>query len=148
MKPPFLIYVLTLLHLVLGLGALYGGWMLLTDPIGFGMHPEWLNGSPFHSYLLPGLVLFVLLGIFPLMVAKGLVQRRTLAIAYVFNFYRDRHWAWTYSLVVGLMLVGWITVQISLVPAFWMQPLFLAVALLILIFTLWPSVMQYYQKGK
>ncbi len=148
MRTPLLIYLLVALHLVLGIGALYGGWMLLTDPIGFGMKPEWLNGSPFNSYLLPGLFLFVVLGLFPLLVAKGLIQRRALPIAYVFNFYRDRHWAWTYSLVVGLVLIGWINVQIALVPYFWMQPLFLAVGLLVLILTLWPSVMRYYQKGK
>lgn len=148
MRSPYLIYLLVALHVVLGIGALYGGWMLLTDPIGFGMQPEWLSGSPFHSYLLPGLFLFVVLGLFPLLVAKGLVQRRALPIAYVFNIYRDRHWAWTYSLVVGLVLIGWITVQIALVPHFWMQPLFLSVGLLVLILTLWPSVMRYYQKGK
>lgn len=148
MKRPLLLYPLVLLHLLLGAGALYGGFMLLTNPINFGMRPEWLNGSPFNSYLIPGLFLFVFLGIVPLIVATGLVRRAAFPLIYAFNFYRDRHWAWTFSLLTGILLIGWINVQIALVPYFWMQPLFLAVGLLILILTLWPSVMRYFKKGK
>ncbi len=147
MKRPFLLYVLLLLHVVLAAGALYGGWKLLTDPIGFGMRPEWLDHSPFHSYTAPGIVLLLLLGIFPLIVARGLMQRSFLPFAYVFNIYRDRHWAWTYSLIVGLILIGWINVQIALVPYFWMQPLFLGWGLAIVVLTMWPSVMRFYQKN-
>ena len=71
MKRPFPLYMLLFLHVVLAAGALYGGWKLLTDPIGFGMRPEWLDHSPFHSYTGPGIVLLLLLGIFPLIVARG-----------------------------------------------------------------------------
>ncbi|MBL7804481.1 MAG: hypothetical protein JNL02_12140 [Saprospiraceae bacterium] len=147
MKRPPLLYVLALFHIVLGVGALYGGWMLLTDPIGFGMKPEWLDQSPFGSYTIPGLFLFFLLGVLPLMVATGLLRRQFFPLGYVLNIYRDRHWAWTFSLVIGLMLIGWITVQITLVPHFWMQPLFLGWGLGILILTLWPAVMRYFQKS-
>lgn len=148
MNRPFLLYFLVLLHFLLALGALYGGWMLLTDPLGFGMRPEWLDRSPFRSYTFPGLFLLVVLGVMPILVAVGLLRRTFFPWGYAFNIYRDRHWAWTFSLLTGLILVAWIAVQLAWVPYFWLQPVMLTWAWAILVVTLWPSVMRYFQKSR
>ncbi len=145
MSRPFPLYPLVILHKLLGLGALYGGWYLLYDPTGLGVRPEWLAQSPFRSYLLPGLFLLLVQGVFPLFVVAGLWWKPDWRRAGALNIYPGRHWAWTYSLYTGLVLIGWITVQIMWVPRFWLQPVFLVVGLLILILTLWPGVMRYFE---
>lgn len=144
MKRPFVLFPLLTLHVSLGLSALYGGWKLLTDAAGLGVNPEWLAGSPFKTFAVPGLVLFVLNGLFPLFIAWGLLLKPNWPAAGILNIYRDRHWSWTYSLFSGLVLLIWITVQLTMVPSFWLQPFFLGVGWLIVVFTLWPGVMQYY----
>lgn len=145
MNRPLVLYPLLLLHFLLGASALYGGWILMTAPHIFGVRLEWLDGSPFGSFFFPGFVLFVFNGLFPLFIAFGLLLKPTWRFANVFNIYHDRHWAWTYSLFSGIILIIWITVQLIMVPSFWLQPVFLATGLLILIFTLWPGVMRHYQ---
>ncbi len=144
MKRPLALYPLILTHLLLSVGALYGGWMLMTAPVGFGMKPEWLDASPFRSYFIPGLVLFVCLGLFPLLVISGLLLQPSWLWPNVLNIYRDRHWAWAYSLYLGIILIGWIAVQITFVPYFWLQPVMLVFSMLILTLTLLPGVAQHY----
>lgn len=146
MKRPFVVYLLVAIHILLSVGAFYGGWMLLFDPAGLGVRTEWLTGSPFDSFVVPGLVLLVFNGVFPLLIAWGLMARPVWRAVGAFNIYTNRHWAWTYSLFSGIILIIWITVQLTMVPSFWLQPAYLAVGLSILICTLWPAVMRYFEK--
>ena len=55
-----------LLLLLNGIGALYGGYQLITDPTGSKMQIplSFLENSPFNDYLIPGIVLFIVNGIF------------------------------------------------------------------------------------
>jgi hypothetical protein len=66
------------LLLVLGLGALAGGFALVSAPDGSGMgfDVELLAGSPFADYLVPGLVLGGLFGVGSI-TAAGLGLRRS-----------------------------------------------------------------------
>lgn len=148
MKRPALLYPLLFLHLLFGFGALYGGVMLVADPVGFGMNPHWLDGSPFRSYFIPGLYLFVVNGLFPLIIFWGLVTKTRKRGLQFLNIYDNRHWAWTCSLYSGILLIGWINVQILFVPFFYLQPVFLAVGLLIVILTLMPGVMTYFERSE
>lgn len=146
MKRPLTLFPLYVLHMLLATGAVYGGWSLMTNPYEFGMQAEWLSETPFHSFFLPGFILFIFNGIFPLFILWGLLFKPVWPAADIFNIYRDRHWAWTYSLFSGIILIIWITVQLTMVPAFWLQPVCLFAGVLILVLTLWPGTMQYYQK--
>lgn len=148
MNRPLVLFPLILLHLLLGTGALYGGWVLMTDPAVFGVKPEWLAGSPFNSYFFPGLILFLFNGVFPLFVCVGLLLKPNWPAANVLNIYSDRHWAWTYSLFSGIILIIWITMQLTMMPSYWLQPAFLGVGVLMLIFTLWPATMRHYQRSE
>ncbi|MDX1568565.1 MAG: hypothetical protein R3223_12235 [Longimicrobiales bacterium] len=122
-----------LLGLVLfqGLSGLAGGFGLLADPSGTSMRIplEWLGGSPFQSYLIPGIVLFAVLGLFPLVVAYGVGRRRA--------------WAWAGSLAVGLTLIGFLAVEV-LVVGFHLQPplqpIYALVAVGIVLLAMAPSV--------
>lgn len=87
----------TLLGLLgtLGVRAIVGGGQFLLAPSGswIGASTDVLTPTPVDTFLLPGLFLFVALGVVPLTVAYGL--------------YRDRRWAWRGSLVVAIVLAGW-----------------------------------------
>lgn len=100
---PALGYLLLGLLLVQGVSGIAGGSGLTSDPTGrtLGLDPMWLEGSPFGSYRVPGLVLLTLLGVGPLLTAWGVVRRLP--------------WSWAASLLIGLALVGWIVVQVLLI---------------------------------
>jgi hypothetical protein len=88
---------------VLGLTAFFGGGSMLLDPTGASLELplEWLEGTPFVDYLIPGLVLFGLFGLGSFVVAYGLLRRST--------------WTAYGAAGLGLALVGWIVTQIALI---------------------------------
>ncbi|WP_146904591.1 hypothetical protein [Adhaeribacter aerolatus] len=137
MSRPAELYLLYFLLLVLSLNALVGGGALILKPQGslMGLKPDWLQNTPFKSYLIPGLLLFVF---------NGLLLKPTWPWANVFNIFTDKYWAWTYSLLTGIILITWITVQEILIQYFWLQTVFIVMGLLIIICTLLPRVQKYY----
>ncbi len=135
MNRPFLLYLLLIPHLFLGISASAGGGLMLLKPDGslLGMDPEWLHGSPFNNYFLPGLILFTTVGLFPLFTAVGLLLKPAWGWANALNIYTDRHWAWAYSLYAGIIVITWITVQLIMTHYFWLQPIMIFTGLHILI---------------
>jgi len=94
------------LEIFLGIGALFGGGAFILAPDGhlLGMPTTLLAGSPFPSYLVPGIVLFTFLGIGPLLAAAITVRRRALApIA---------------AVAVGVTLIGWVCVEMVVLAGF------------------------------
>lgn len=75
--------LLILLHLLLGIGAVFGGVVLVIDPSGelINMPITLLENSPFDSFLIPGIILFVVLGVLPLIVSFALATKRQFIIA-------------------------------------------------------------------
>lgn len=105
------------LHVLLGIGALFGGGGMIIDPTGafIQMPISLLNETPFTSFLIPGIILFVILGILPLITAFGLITKRTWRLAETLNVFPNHHWSWSYSLYIGFLLIGWITIQMYLI---------------------------------
>ncbi len=97
------LYTLMLLMGFQALSGLAGGFGLISDPTGtaLGIPHNWLAGSPFGDYLIPGIILFAVLGIFPAIVFVGLL--------------RQSSWAYWASLAVGAGLVIWIAVEIMVI---------------------------------
>ena len=99
------------LEIFLGVGALFGGIQFILAPDGhlLGVPLRMLAGTPFHSFLVPGLLLFTFVGVGP-MVAAAITARRG-AIGPLA------------ALAVGLTLMGWITVEMvifaGLTSLFW-----------------------------
>jgi len=137
------IILLCSLHLFLGINGLAGGILLIIKPEGslLGMNVDWLNRSPFESYLIPGILLAFFLGVIPLVTFFGLIIKKNWRFANLFNIYRNRYWAWSFSLYTGIIAITWITVQLILTQYFWIQPVIIFIGLLILILTLVPEVM-------
>ena len=86
------------LEVLLSLGALGGGLVLMIAPSGeiMPLPVSALAGSPFDTYLMPGLILFGVLGLGPL-VAAGLPLAPTSARA----GRRLRRWSWSAHLGRG-----------------------------------------------
>ncbi len=95
----------TLLALLLfnGLSALFGGSVLVVAPDGsiLGMPLSLLAGTPFTDFLVPGLILFIVLGL-------GSCIGWWLAV-------RRSHYAVRWVQVVGLGTVIWIVTQMIMV---------------------------------
>jgi hypothetical protein len=87
------------LETLLGVGALFGGGALILAPDGhlLGMPTKLLAGSPFTSFLVPGIVLFTAVGLAPLLAAVITVRRQAFAPLA--------------AVAVGLTLVGWVSVE-------------------------------------
>jgi len=83
--------------LMVGVGAVFGGWGLLSDAEGLGAESEWLDGSPFPDYRIPGLVLLVVIG-------GGMLLTAVLALA------RSR-FTGVAALVMGVILLIWGVVE-------------------------------------
>ena len=120
----------------------------MTVPSGklLGMEPEWLQGSPFHSYFLPGLLLFLFNGLLPLTAVAGLVTNSRIKWPGMLNLYPNRQWAWAWSVYSGIVAITWITLQLVMTSYFWIQPIIIFTGLLILVTALVPSTMKYYEK--
>ena len=91
------------LEIFLGVGAIGGGAALMLGPRGeiIPLPISALAGTPFGSYLVPGLILFTVLGVGPLGAAALAWRRHPIAPSL--------------ALGVGLALLIWIAVQIALI---------------------------------
>lgn len=131
--PPITARLLQAALAFLGLSAVGGGLALLADPTGelIGLPTSILAGTPFSSYVVPGLLLLVLLGVPPLAVTYGLVV--------------ERRFAWVGSVVAGLVTIVWIVVQVALVGyVSRLQPFYLGVGLVVVTLALTSDVRAFY----
>ncbi|MFB6147070.1 MAG: hypothetical protein ABEJ08_05225 [Halobacteriaceae archaeon] len=119
---------------LLGVSGLAGGAQFVIAPSGrlVGLATTELSGSPFGDFLVPGLILFTVLGVFPLVTLYGLL--------------RGRRWAWPATLVVGVAFAVWVIVE-GLVIGFGerLQYPHLAQAVVIVALALTPSVRAQYR---
>jgi hypothetical protein len=120
MKKSASTYLLILLLLILALSAIAAGLSFIIDPSGatVGMEVSMLRHSPFPDFIIPGMFLLVLFGLFPLVILFGLFRKNNIELLDALNIYRHRHWAWTFSYFIGLLLVVWINVQLYFLKEF------------------------------
>ena len=87
-----------------GVLAIPVGLMFIGDPTGasIGLPPGWIEGTPFGSYLIPGLYLLLMNGV-GMLVLAGLILLR--------------HWSapWL-TAILGVGLIVWILVQLVVMP--------------------------------
>ena len=102
-----------------GLSGLLGGYMLINDPAGnsLNMKIEWLKETPFQNYLIPGIVLFLVVGI-----------GNTVGIWLTF---REKNKRSQIGLIFGLILMFWIISQVLWIGyKDFLQPLYFTAGLL------------------
>jgi hypothetical protein len=87
----------------LSIGALGGGLVLMLAPRGeiMPLPLSALAGSPFDTYFVPGLILFSVIGVGPLVAAVLTWMRHPLAPVC--------------ALVVGIALTGWVAAEVAII---------------------------------
>ncbi len=134
-KKTFSIYLLIIFVLLEGISGLYGGIALIIDPSGgqIGLPSTWLEGSPFKDYLIPGIILLTVLGVFPLITTMGLINGTRKALIS--------------SRLIGYALVIWIAVEILIIgyqPDPPLQLIYGIEGIIILLLSYSTSVTNYY----
>lgn len=96
----------SILLLINGIGALWGGANLLSDTSGksMGWSLEMLAHTPFSNYFIPGLILFIANGLFSLFV-------------FLLLLLGNRKYS-LFVLAQGAILMGWILIQVLMLRAF------------------------------
>jgi hypothetical protein len=91
------------LEVVLSIGALGGGLILMLAPRGeiLPLPLSALAGSPFDTYFVPGLILFSVIGLGPLVAARLAWMRNPVAPVAAF--------------VVGVGLLIWVAVEVAII---------------------------------
>lgn len=99
----FIRRALTLLHLLIGVAAVWAGQAFVRHPDGsdLGIPVDWLEGSPFPDYRFPGAFLAVAVGGANLLSAVAL--------------WRGHRLASPASLATGLLLVAWVAIQTGII---------------------------------
>ncbi|AGA68233.1 hypothetical protein Desdi_0706 [Desulfitobacterium dichloroeliminans LMG P-21439] len=146
-KRPLSCKFLILLHLILGMGAVFGGFVLILDPSGgiIKMPISILEHSPFDNFLIPGMILFIILGVFPLIISFALVKRWDWNLANRLNIFTKMHWSWAYSLYIGFALIVWITVELFFIKGIALVHVgYIFLGLMIQGVTMLPSVQKHY----
>ncbi|HNW72913.1 MAG TPA: hypothetical protein PKN44_04745 [Bacteroidales bacterium] len=146
MKRPFPVYLLVMLLAIQSLGGLFGGIALVLSPSGaiLRLPVSTLDGSPFTDFLIPGLILLFLLGVLPGILVYALIAKPGWKFFGIFNIYHGIHWAWTYSLYLGIMLVIWILMEIIWIEYDILQTIYGMIGVVIMILCLLPATMKHY----
>lgn len=108
-----------------GIGALYGGWSLMAYPDGSNLQMpiEWLERTPFSDFLIPGIILFIANGLCSIFVFVALLFQHKKSPLLV--------------MAQGVILMGWIVVQILLVQKYHPLQLILGTVGVALLVTGW-----------
>ncbi len=141
--------ILLVLLAFLGLGAIAGGGVLIISPNGklIGMPLSMLDHSSFKSFLIPGIILFLLLGIAPSLLIIALLKKPTSKLAERINFFKDMHWAWSYTIYVGFTLIFWIQIEMMFLSAVsWLHTFYMFLAFAIIFVALLPQIRNQYKK--
>ena len=118
--------LLGVLELFVAFGALPAGIAMIMDPsgVGVGMSSDILDGSPFASFLIPGIFLTVVHGLGSL-------------LGGIWSFRRHRY-AGRVGILLGIVLIAWLAIQIYYIGLLhFLQWLFFLIGLLEIILGLW-----------
>jgi hypothetical protein len=144
-RPPA-VWLLINLHLFLALGALPCGALFLLAPDGrlIGTPLSNLQHTPFSDFLVPGALLFTLLGVYPLAVAFSLWKKPAWRWPNIINPFQQMHFSWAGSLAAGVIVLTWITFQVAVMPLSFLHLLYWAWGIALILLTLLPQVRRYY----
>lgn len=116
--------ILAVIHLLMGISAAVGGiYLAATD--GMGMPLEWLSGSPFDSFLWPGIILAAVVG--------------GTQLAAVCSIFRKRRFWPEMSGVASFGILIWIFMEMYFVrqASSFLQVLYFGLGIITLVLAFW-----------
>jgi hypothetical protein len=139
---PFSFWLLLLLLVLLGIGALGGGAFLIIDPTGASM--QWsltmLEHAPFRDFLIPGLILGIVFGIGSFVALWAVWFRPTWSLGTALTGFTGEHWSWSLTFAIGLGQVIWIVTEVLMTREIsWLQPACAGLGIVIMLLTLEPG---------
>lgn len=147
MRKTIAVYLLMVLMALQSISAIPSGWAMITDPSGtnLGIPIDILELSPFPDFLIPGLFLFIFLGLLPVLILYGLITMKDLKWTRPINLYKNQHWSLTFAYYLGLLLVLWINMQLLFIQKyFFLQVVFSLLGIAIVFLTHLPNTKQNY----
>lgn len=126
-----------------------GGALLVISPKGhlLGIPLYLLAHSPFTSFLIPGLILFTIIGLCPCLLVVALINKPANKYFEYLNYCKDMHWAWGFTIYIAFALIIWIQVETIFVGGTsWLQTFYLLYAIPIILIALHPQVRNFYKK--
>jgi len=146
MKRPFTVWLLVLLLVSLALGGFSGGIPMLADPqsggyLDFG---DLLSQLPVSNFILPGLFLSLFLGLFPLLLAYGLIAKPDWPWLDRYFKWSKHHWAWTGTVLQVIGLALWLLVEWLLIGWWPITTITAIQGILILIVAILPGVRKHF----
>jgi hypothetical protein len=107
-----------------------------------------LEHSPFKDFFIPGIILFIVLGLAPCLISIALVKQPESKFAEIFNVFIDMHWAWSFSIYIAFALIIWIQVEtIFFRGTSWLQTFYMLYSIPIILVALLPHVRAIYRRG-
>jgi len=142
--------ILITLLTFLGFSAIGGGGALIISPYGKllgGLPLSILEHSPFTDFSIPGIILFLFLGVTPCLLVYALIKKPANKFAEYFNFFKDMYWAWSFCIYVAFALIIWIQVETIFVQSVgWLQTFYMLYAIPIILVAMLPNVRAAYKK--
>ena len=142
--------ILITLLTFLGFSAIGGGGALIISPSGKllgGLPLSILEHSPFTDFSIPGIILFLFLGVTPCLLVYALIKKPANKFAEYFNFFKDMYWAWSFCIYVAFALIIWIQVETIFVQSVgWLQTFYMHYAIPIILVAMLPNVRAAYKK--
>jgi len=142
-------FLLITLIVLLGVGAFCGGGAMILDPSGISLKIplSLLEYSPFTDFLIPGIILFCLFGLIPLLLIRPLLKNSYSRFFEGLNVLSDMHWAWTFVIYISFGLIIWIQLQMEILrEVHWVHTLYTFWAISILALALLPGIRSRYKK--
>jgi len=99
----YLRFISISLLLLTAINAAVAGVLFIIDPSGngMGMNVSYIKDSPFNSYLIPGIVLLIVNGLLNFIAA--------------YFVFKEKPFASLWVIAQGILLIGWIVIQVIMV---------------------------------
>jgi len=131
---PISILVIIALQAILAILGFFSGISFLQDPSGktHGMDTSILTTTPIADFIPVGLFFVICYGILPIISIYGLWKLPRWRWTNTFNKWTKENWAWTATVIIGVILIVWIAVELALIGSPIGLPRFLQVAMALL----------------
>jgi hypothetical protein len=132
----------------LSIGAFIGGAALIIWPDGslYKMPVESIANSPFNSFLIPGILLLTVFGIFPAYVIYCLIRKPENRFLNRLNLISDYHFAWSFAVYIGVGLIIWINIQTLILNSVdFLHTIYSSLGILIICLSLLPQTRNHYK---